>query len=84
MIIDVHYHMIPFPPPQTYKAMLDRLGEPTRLAKVAGIKIDKDTLARRAAEMYPDAGLCVWEIRVILQRVERFDRLRRIRESYVR
>jgi predicted TIM-barrel fold metal-dependent hydrolase len=54
MIIDVHYHLTPFDPPPSYKNLIGHLGEPTRMAKVAGIKIDEDTLARRAFERYPD------------------------------
>ncbi|MHA2393117.1 MAG: amidohydrolase family protein [Promethearchaeota archaeon] len=52
MIIDVHYHLIPFP--REYQNLLGQMGEQSRLAKVAGIKIDEETLARRAAERYPD------------------------------
>jgi len=52
MIIDVHYHLSPFP--IEYENLLGRMGEQSRLAKVAGIKIDKETLARRATERYPD------------------------------
>lgn len=52
MIVDVHYHLSPYP--IKYENVLERMGEPSRLAKVAGIKIDKETLARRAAERYPD------------------------------
>jgi len=37
-----------------YKDLLGNLGEQARLAKAAGIKIDDETLARRAAERYPD------------------------------
>ncbi|MHA2128190.1 MAG: amidohydrolase family protein [Candidatus Hodarchaeales archaeon] len=52
MIIDVHYHLSPYP--IKYEDLLGRVGEPSRLAKAAGIKIDTETLARRAAERYPD------------------------------
>jgi len=52
MIIDVHYHLITTP--VRYEVILGHMGEQARLAKAAGIKIDDDTLARRAAERYPD------------------------------
>lgn len=52
MIIDVHYHLSPYP--IEYENVLGSMGEPSRLAKVAGINIDKETLARRAVERYPD------------------------------
>ncbi len=52
MIIDVHYHLSPFP--MEYKDLLGHLGEQSRLAKAAKIKIDEETLTRRAAERYPD------------------------------
>ena len=55
MIIDVHYHLTPVEAIK-YENMLDRVGEPTRMAKVAGIKVDVETLARRAAERYADAS----------------------------
>jgi len=44
MIIDVHYHLSPYP--IEYENVLGSMGEPSRLAKVAGINIDKETLAR--------------------------------------
>ena len=52
MIIDVHYHLITTP--IKYEEKLGHMGEQARLAKAAGIKIDDETLARRAAERYPD------------------------------
>ncbi|MHA1914267.1 MAG: amidohydrolase family protein [Promethearchaeota archaeon] len=53
MIIDVHYHLSPFS--RKYEDFLGgRLGEQARVAKVAGIKIGEETLARRAAERYSD------------------------------
>ncbi|MFX0083836.1 MAG: amidohydrolase family protein [Candidatus Hodarchaeota archaeon] len=52
MIIDVHYHLSPYS--IKYENVLMRMGEPSRLAKVVGIKIDKESLARRASERYPD------------------------------
>ncbi|MFW9877666.1 MAG: amidohydrolase family protein [Candidatus Thorarchaeota archaeon] len=52
MIIDVHYHLSPYP--IKYENVLEHMGEQSRLAKVAGIKVDKETLAHRAAERYPD------------------------------
>ncbi|MFW9865563.1 MAG: amidohydrolase family protein [Candidatus Thorarchaeota archaeon] len=52
MIVDVHYHLSPFS--IKYENLLERMGEQSRLARVAGIKIDKETLAHRAAERYPD------------------------------
>lgn len=52
MIIDVHYHLITSP--VKYEDKLGHMGEQARLAKAAGIKIDDETLARRAAERYPD------------------------------
>ena len=55
MIIDVHYHLTPVEAIK-YENMLDRVGEPTRMAKVAGIKVDVETLARRAAERYADVS----------------------------
>ncbi|MBY8986663.1 MAG: amidohydrolase [Candidatus Lokiarchaeota archaeon] len=53
MIIDVHYHLIPYPE-RKYEDYLGFMGEQSRLAKAAGIKIDDETLARRAAKRYPD------------------------------
>ncbi|MHA1992704.1 MAG: amidohydrolase family protein [Candidatus Hodarchaeales archaeon] len=53
MIIDVHYHLMPSPE-RKYEDYLGFMGEQSRLAKAAGIKIDDVTLARRAAERYPD------------------------------
>jgi len=52
MIIDVHYHLSPFE--MEYEDLLGRMGEQSRLARAAGIKIDQETLARRAADRYPD------------------------------
>ncbi|MFX1325763.1 MAG: amidohydrolase family protein [Promethearchaeota archaeon] len=52
MIVDVHYHLNPFP--IKYENLLGRMSEPARMAKVVGVKIDKETLARRAAALYPD------------------------------
>ena len=52
MIIDVHYHLITSP--IIYEDRLGQMGEQARLAKAAGIKIDEETLARRATERYPD------------------------------
>jgi predicted TIM-barrel fold metal-dependent hydrolase len=52
MIIDVHYHLHPLP--VEYKDLLGNLGEQSRCAKAAGINIDDETLARRAAERYGD------------------------------
>ncbi|MFX1281935.1 MAG: amidohydrolase family protein [Promethearchaeota archaeon] len=52
MIVDVHYHLSPYP--IKYENLLGRMGEQTRVAKVAGINVDKETLAQRAAERYPD------------------------------
>lgn len=54
MIVDVHYHLITNP--VRYEVILGHTGEQARLAKVAGIKIDDDTLARRAAERYSDVS----------------------------
>ena len=52
MIVDVHYHLKPFS--IKYEDLLGYMGEQSRLAKAAGIKIDEETLARRAVEQYPD------------------------------
>ncbi len=54
MIVDVHYHLNPYI--VEYKDYIGNVGEQTRVAKVAGIKIDAETLARRAAERYSDVG----------------------------
>jgi predicted TIM-barrel fold metal-dependent hydrolase len=54
MIIDVHYHLSPIP--IRYEDVYGRLTEPSRLATVAGVKFDKETLARRAFERYPDVN----------------------------
>jgi predicted TIM-barrel fold metal-dependent hydrolase len=52
MIIDVHYHLITSP--IKFEDILGHMGEQARLAKAAGIKLDEETLARRATERYPD------------------------------
>ena len=54
MIVDVHYHLKPIS--IKFEDLLGGMGEQSRLAKAAGIKIDEETLARRAAERYPDAN----------------------------
>ena len=54
MIIDVHYHLITNP--VRYEVILGHMREQARLAKAAGIKIDDETLARRAAERYSDVN----------------------------
>ena len=48
----MHYHLKPFS--IKYEDLLGYMGEQSRLAKAAGIKIDEETLARRAVEQYPD------------------------------
>jgi predicted TIM-barrel fold metal-dependent hydrolase len=51
MIIDVHYHLIPSIPEEMLALSAVH---PIRAAHIMGIDIDRDTIMRRLAEVYPD------------------------------
>ena len=52
MIVDVHYHLIPYSMSAERLNML--LEEPLRIAKIMGISVHKETLIQRAQQLWGD------------------------------
>ncbi|GAB4353714.1 MAG: hypothetical protein Kow0099_37940 [Candidatus Abyssubacteria bacterium] len=51
MIIDVHYHLIPMLPDEMIEHLVE---DPLRAARIAGKKVSKEALVKKASERYAD------------------------------